>query len=217
MARTLDLQRRSELVHQALEVLRTRGGRMTMTELARALDVKRPTLYFYFRDLTGLLHAAVEDVYRVQLGHLLGRVAAVAHPVAALGELARATVDLQRGRRDLVLLLIQMWAAGGSDPEELLGRARTATAPLRAELVSRLAAGIERGVVAPCDPARVVDLVLAVLDGVLVQEITRGVGGGPVVEELWQRVLAPLVVPSPQPARPRAAPSRPARSRRAPS
>ncbi len=212
MARTVDLERRSELVHQALEVLRVRGGRMTMTELARELGVKRPTLYFYFRDLTGLLHAAVEDVYRVHVGHLLGRIAAVEHPVAALGELARATVELQRGRRDLVLLLIQLWAAGGSDPEALLARGRAATAPLREGLVARMAAGVERGVVAPCDPARVVDLVLAVIDGVLVQEITRGAGGAPVVEELWQRVLAPLVVPAAA-----SVPARPARRGRAQS
>lgn len=201
MGRTVDQERRSELVHRALEVLRARGGRLTMTELARALGVKRPTLYFYFRDLTGLLHAAVEDVYRRHLAHLTARIAAVPHPVVALGELARATVELQRGRRDLVLLLLQLWAAGGSDPEELLARARTATAPLRAELVSRLAAGVERGVVTPCDPARIVDLVLAVVDGVLVREVTRGAGGEPIVEELWARVLAPLVAgaASPEP------------------
>lgn len=196
MGRAIDLERRSELVRQALEVLRARGGRTSMTELARALGVKRPTLYFYFHDLTGLLHLAVEDVYRHHVGHLLTRVVAVEHPVLALAELARAMVELQGGRRDLVLLLIQLWAAGGSDPEALLARARLAAGPLRAELVARLAAGVERGVVAPCDPARVVDLVLAVLDGVLVQEITRGADGRPVVEELWQRVLSPLVVPA---------------------
>ncbi|HVV85644.1 MAG TPA: helix-turn-helix domain-containing protein, partial [Kofleriaceae bacterium] len=189
MARTVDVQRRSELVRRALEVLRARGGRTTMSELARALEVKRPTLYFYFRDLTGLLHAAVEEVYRQQVGHVVGRIAAVDHPVIALAELARATVELQRGRRDLVLLLLQLWAAGGSDPEELLARGRAATAPLRTELVARLTAGVERGVVAPCEPARVVDLVLAVVDGVLVQEVTRGANGGTIVEELWQRVL----------------------------
>jgi AcrR family transcriptional regulator len=214
MGRAVDLERRSELVRQALEVLRARGGRTSMTELARALGVKRPTLYFYFHDLTGLLHLAVEDVYRHHVGHLLTRVVAVEHPVLALAELARAMVELQGGRRDLVLLLIQLWAAGGSDPEALLARARLAAGPLRAELVARLAAGVERGVVAPCDPARVVDLVLAVLDGVLVQEITRGADGRPVVEELWQRVLSPLVVPArattPSPPSPLASLSSPA-------
>jgi AcrR family transcriptional regulator len=211
MARTVDLERRSELVQRALEVMRARGVRMTMTELARALGVKRPTLYFYFRDLTGLLHAAVEDVYRHHLGHLIGRIVPIEHPVIALGELARATVELQRGRRDLVLLLLQLWAAGGSDPEALLARARTAAAPLRAELVARLAAGVERGVVAPCDPARVVELVLAVLDGVLVREVTRGAGGELVVEELWQRVLAPLATGSVATRAPAAAPIAPPR------
>ncbi len=69
MARTVDTQRRTELARQALEVMRARGiGRTTMSELAQALGVKRPTLYFYFRDLTGLLHAALADVYELELG-----------------------------------------------------------------------------------------------------------------------------------------------------
>ena len=193
MARTVDHERRSEVVKAALEVMRIRGARTTMSELARALGIKRPTLYFYFQDLTGLLHAAVDDVYRAHVEHVRTRLAAAEHPVVALAELARATLDLQRGRRDLVLLLIQLWAAGGSDLASLIARGQAATAPLRVELTARLTAGIERGEVASCDPARVVDLVLATVDGVLVQEVTRGVAGGPVVDELWQRVLAPLV------------------------
>jgi hypothetical protein len=103
-----------------------------------------------------------------------------------------------------VLLLIQLWAAGCSDAEELIARGRSATAPLRAELIARMTAGVERGVVAPCDPARVVDLVLAVIDGVLMQEIMRGASGAGVVEELWQRVLAPLIA-RPTPIVPKAA------------
>lgn len=202
MARTVDTQRRAELAARALEVLRTRGiGRTTMSELAEALGVKRPTLYFYFRDLTGLLHVAIEDVYRDYFTHVTARVRDIEHPVQALGELARATVEFQRGRRDLVILLFQLWAAGDAQPEELLARARAVGEPLRAELVARLRAGIERKVVARCEPERIVDLVLAVLDGTIVAEVTRGVGGAPVVEELWQRVLAPLVLDRPAPRR----------------
>jgi AcrR family transcriptional regulator len=199
MARPVDTQRRAELARRAVEVLRERGARRTtMSELAEALGVKRPTLYFYFRDLTGLLYAAIESEYREWFAMVSARVGGVEHPIAALGELARATVDYNRGRRDLVLVLFQLWAAGDAEPEELLRRARAVNAPLRAELVNRLRAGIERKVVARCDPERIVDLVLAVLDGTLVQEVTRGLPGGAVVDELWERVLAPLVVPKPK-------------------
>ncbi len=198
MSRTVDTERRTELAQRALEVLRARGiGRTTMSELAKALGLKRPTLYFYFRDLTALLHAAVEDVYVAYLAHVTARVAGIDHPIIALGELARATVEFQRGRRDLIVLLFQLWAAGDAEPEALLARSRAVGEPLRAELVGRVAAGVARGVVAPCDPARIVDLVLTVLDGAIVQEVTRGASGAPVIDELWERVLAPLVRPEP--------------------
>src|SRR5512147_1533991 len=118
MARPVDTARRSALLARALEVLRARGpGRTTMSELASALGVKRPTLYFYFRDLSALLLAAVEDVYRAYAVHVAGRLATIDHPIVALGELARATVEYQRERRELVILLFQLWAAGNTDPE----------------------------------------------------------------------------------------------------
>ena len=198
MGRTVDKERRAELARRALEVLRQRGiGRTTMSELAEALGVKRPTLYFYFRDLTGLLHAVIEDVYRGWLLHVTARLNGINHPIEALHELARATVEYNRGRRDLVLLLFQLWAAGDADPEELLARSRAVSDPLRAELVARLRAGIEKKVVARCDPERIVELTLTVLDGTLVHEVTRGTPGAPVIEELWDRVLEPLVIKKP--------------------
>ncbi|MEZ4404624.1 MAG: TetR/AcrR family transcriptional regulator [Kofleriaceae bacterium] len=208
MARRFDAARRSALVAQALEVFRTRGvGRITMSELATALGVKRPTLYFYFRDLSGLLLAAVEEVYRGYALHVAGRLAAIEHPILALAELARTTVRFQEERRDLVVLLFQLWAAGDADPEALLARSRAAGEILRADLVARLRGGIERGEVAACEPERVVDLVLAVLDGTIVAAVTRTGSAAATVDELWHRVLAPLVVP-PAPGRRR--PARPA-------
>ena len=84
MARTFDAARRTALVAQTLELMRTRGlGRLTMSELATALGVKRPTLYFYFRDLSGLLLAAVEEVYRAYAVHIAARLAPIDHPAEA--------------------------------------------------------------------------------------------------------------------------------------
>jgi AcrR family transcriptional regulator len=197
MPRRFDANRRSTLVIAALEVLRIRGvGRTTMSQLATALGVKRPTLYFYFRDLSGLLLAAVEDVYRNYAAHIAGRLATIEHPIVALGELARATVEYQRERRELVILLFQLWAAGNTDPETLLARSRAAGDVLRADLIARVRAGIDRGVVAPCDPESVVDLVLTVLDGTIVRSITHPRSDSSAVEQLWRSVLAPLVVTS---------------------
>lgn len=199
MARTFDAARRTALVAQTLDLLRQRrvSGRLTMSELATALGVKRPTLYFYFRDLSGLLLAAVEDVYRGYAVHIAMRLAPIEHPVHALGELARATVEYQRERRDLVILLFQLWAAGDTDPELLLARSRAAGQVLRADLVARLRAGIERGVVTPCDPERVVDLVLTVLDGTIVASVTGSGASSAAIDELWRQVLAPMIVHPP--------------------
>lgn len=206
MARTFDAARRSALVAQTLELLRQRRvGRLTMSELATALGVKRPTLYFYFRDLSGLLLAAVEDLYRAYAVHIAGRLAPIEHPVEALGELARATVEYQRERRDLVILLFQLWAAGDTDPELLLARSRAAGQVLRVDLVARLRAGVERGVVTPCDPERVVDLVLTVLDGTIVAAVTGSGAPAVAIDELWRQVLAPMIVQPPTRKRPRKA------------
>ena len=195
MPRQFDAARRTALVEQTLDVLRARGvGRLTMSELATALGVKRPTLYFYFRDLSGLLLAAVEEVYRSYATHIVARLTPIEHPIAALGELARATVEYQRERRDLIVLLFQLWAAGDTDPELLLARSRAAGEILRADLVARVKAGIERGVVAPCDAERVVDLTLTVLVGTFVGAVTRTGSPAATVDELWRLVLAPLVV-----------------------
>lgn len=208
MARKLDLVRRAELATRAVAALRVRGvHKCTMSDLAIALGLKRPTLYFYFRDLGAVFEVAFEDAQRKYLEHVAKRVEGIDHPIDTLVAIARATADYQSGQRDQVLLLLQLWAVGGSDPERVLARGRELFEPLRAALVARLDDGITRGVVAPCDPARVVDLVLATLDGTMTAQVVRRAAPGPVVDELIARVLEPLAV------RVRVARPRPSRTR----
>ena len=61
MPRRPDLARRAELAHAAFEVLRARGMQTSMRELAEALGIKRPTLYFYFPDL-GVVFETVRSI-----------------------------------------------------------------------------------------------------------------------------------------------------------
>ena len=69
MPRRPDLARRAELAHAAFEVLRARGMQTSMRELADALGVKRPTLYFYFPDLGAVFETVLDaDVPRARRG-----------------------------------------------------------------------------------------------------------------------------------------------------
>jgi len=89
-------------------------------------------------------------------------------------------------------LLFQLWAVGGNDPERVLAKNRELVEPMRALLVKQVEAGVARGEIAPCEPARIVDLALIVLDGALVHEVTRTASALPMIDEFERRVLAPL-------------------------
>jgi TetR/AcrR family transcriptional regulator len=213
MPRTLDIARRAELAAAAVDVLRARGAtRCTMSELAAALGIKRPTLYFYFKDLGAVFDAVFDDTQQRFLAHVARRMAApgLDHPIDALAAMARASAEFVAGQREQVALLVQLWSAHAGDPARLLARGRELSDPLRQGLIDRVAAGVARREVAPCEPARVVDLVLAALDGALVAQVTRGAAPGPIVDELILRVLEPLAVR----ARPARTASRTARSSR---
>jgi hypothetical protein len=62
----------------------------------------------------------------------------------------------------------------------------------RDALVADLRGGVARKEVLPCDPDKIVDLVLAVLDGVLVHHVLGIARPDGVMEELVERVIEPL-------------------------
>jgi AcrR family transcriptional regulator len=193
MARPPDLARRAQLASRAFDVIRARGAtRTTMSDLAAGLGLKRPTLYFYFKDLGAVFEAVLEETQRLYAAHVGARVAGIAHPIDLLGAVMRATLDFHQGRRERIVLLFQLWSVGGNDPERVIAKNRELIDPLRALIVRQIEAGVASGQVGPCDPARLVDLALAVLDGALVHEVIRSASALPIVDDFERRVLAPL-------------------------
>ena len=73
MPRRPDLARRAELAASAFEVLRTRGMQTSMRELADALGVKRPTLYFYFPDVGAVFETVLDQTYAAHTELVLAR------------------------------------------------------------------------------------------------------------------------------------------------
>jgi AcrR family transcriptional regulator len=192
MPRRPDLQRRAELAQQAFDVLRTRGMQTSMRELADALGVKRPTLYFYFPDLGAVFETVLDQMYGALARLVVTRMSACDHPLDRLRAVVDATLAFHRERPQLIGGLFQLWAIGGRDLSVVLDRERRVVVAARDALVADLRAGIAKKEVAPCDPERIVDLVLAVVDGVLVHHVLGIARPDDVIEELAQRVLEPL-------------------------
>jgi AcrR family transcriptional regulator len=192
MPRRPDLARRAELARAAFDVLRARGMQTSMRELADALGVKRPTLYFYFPDLGAVFESVLDQTYRALAEHVIERTRSVEHPLDRLQAVVEATLEFHHERPQLIGALFQLWAVGGRDFAGLLDRERRIVLAARDALVADLRAGIARRDVRSCDPDRIVDLVLAVVDGVLVHHVLGIARADVVIAEMTERILEPL-------------------------
>lgn len=192
MPRRPDLARRSELAVAAFEILRTRGVQTSMRELADGLGVKRPTLYFYFPDLNSIFETVLDQTYQQLAEHVIARTKAADHPIDRLRAMVDATLQFHRDRPQLIGGLLQLWAVGGRDMQALLDRERRVVSAVRDMLVGELRNAIAAKQVKPCDPEHLIDLVLAVVDGVLVHHVLGIARPEGVLQELADRVLEPL-------------------------
>jgi AcrR family transcriptional regulator len=192
MPRRPDLHRRAELATAAFDVLRTRGVQTSMRELADALGVKRPTLYFYFPDLGAVFETVLEQTYAAYAREIIERTRGLDHPLDRLRTVVEATVEFHRQRPNLIGGLFQLWAVGGRDFASILERERRMVIGGRDALIADLRAGIARREVKPCDPERIVETVLSVVDGVLVHHVLGIANADRVIEELTERVIEPL-------------------------
>jgi AcrR family transcriptional regulator len=206
MPRRPDLARRTELAAAAFEILRTRGVQTSMRELADGLGVKRPTLYFYFPDLNSIFETVLDQTYRELAEYVIARTTPVEHPIDRLRTMVDATIQFHRERPNLIGGLFQLWAVGGRDMQALLDRERRVVTAVREAMVADLRHGLANKLVKPCDPDRVIELVLAVVDGVLVHHVLGIARPDGVIQELADRVLEPLRV--------QRKPPRPQRTRR---
>lgn len=192
MPRPPDLERRAQLARAAFDVLRTRGMQTSMRELAEALGVKRPTLYFYFPDLGAVFETVLDQTYQKLAETVVASTRGLTHPLDRLRAIVDATLAFHRERPQLIGGLFQLWAVGGRDFTTVLDRERRIVVAARDALVADLRGGIARKEVRPCDPARIVELVLAVVDGVLVHHVLGIAHADAVIDELALRVIEPL-------------------------
>lgn len=195
MARTRDMKRRAEMAAQALEIIRERGvHRVTMSDIARGLGMKRPALYHYFPNLPAIGEAVLEHLQARTQRMAVARMAPHRHPIDQLGALLQAIVELYEDERDTLVTFFQLFAMASAEDEgdRLLVRERELLEPQRHFMIAMIENGIERGTVRPCDAAALIDTVLTLIDGTQVQRITRNPDLRPMLELVRTRLLAPL-------------------------
>lgn len=196
MARPVDKAKRRELALAALEVLRTEGlQQATMSGLAKALGLKRPTLYFYFPGIPDLFAALFEILRDDELSFVAEHMRGISHPLDALSTFLRAEHAFvkERGLDDVILLMASFWASG-SDADRSRFRALVLKdlLPARTLFVTLLEQGIQQGTIAPCNSEALVDMVFALQDGILVQGGLRDIDAEGVFRLVEQQVLGPL-------------------------
>jgi AcrR family transcriptional regulator len=195
MARQPDMQRRAEIAARALDVVLERGvHRTTMSDIARALDMKRPALYWYFSDLGAVFDAALDNLQQNIIAHVSKRMGQEIHPIDQLYAVLCAVVEFYADRRELLIGMFQLWAVAGAqgDPEPLLTRERELMEPQRNFLIALLKNGIALGRVAPCDVEGLVDTMLTLVDGAQVQRVTRDADLRPMLNFVKTVMLEPL-------------------------
>ncbi len=164
-----------------------------MSDIAKVLAMKRPTLYHYFPDLGSIFEAVLDDLHAKVQRYIVPRMGMHAHPLDQLAAMLEAVVSFYVDRRTDLIGLYQLWAAASaSDPERLIAREREFLEPQRYFLVELVRCGIERGTIAPCDPVGLVETCLSLVDGVQLQRVTRDPDLSPMLAFVREHLLGPL-------------------------
>ena len=205
MARPRDIEKTRDLALRAAAVLERQGLTISAEQLARELDLKRPTLLYHFPTHGHIIETALTDLLLEQAAHVELRVSTHSHPIDRLYARLCAVLEFHHGREARLLFLTQAIAVTGG---ERVGQILVAAAGLfdaaRRDMIARVEKGIAEGIVYPCDATTLISLLRALIDGLTVQRVTAGGSVEPVHTMFWERVLQPLKrSPAPAPSRTR--------------
>jgi len=195
MARNVQLEKRKELAGKAMDVLRLEGLECSMTALAEALGLKRPTLLYYFPDKASIVELALESTLAEQVQFVVGEMAKHRHPIDRLYAQVRSVHAFHRGREERIIFMIQALATAGKDrTDQILKIGNQAFEMHRIGLAAEIRYAVSQGTMHPCDPEALIQLVRSVVDGVLIQRVMTDCEFEPIHEFLWSHVLSPLKI-----------------------
>lgn len=193
MARPPDPEKRHDLARRAVLVLQTEGLDISMSRLAEALEVKRPTLLYHFASRAEIVETALEQSLLQQGAFVMAHVEKHQHPIDRMYAQLRAIHAFHEGQNERLAFLTQAIAVSGKERlDELIQLGNRVFDARRQETASRLREGMKRGVVGDCDPDVLIATLRALSDGLVVQRVMTGLALGPVHSLVWESLLKPL-------------------------
>ena len=196
MARPVDVERRREMAARAFEVVKERGvHKTTMSDIAKALEIKRPTLYWYFPDLSAVFREVYLELQHEVLTHVTDAMRQKSHPIDQLQACLEAAVTFFGKRRDVMAGLIQLWAVGSAERESWNSETARLIAPQREFMTKLVEHGIRQGQVKPCDPKGLTDALFMLIDGYNVHAVLESTEPTEMLKFASEHILSPLRIP----------------------
>ena len=193
MARPPEPEKRRALARRAIQVLQHEGLDTSMTRLAEALEVKRPTLLYHFPNKAHIVEAALEELLTKQATSVLQAIAEHEHPIDKLFAQMKAVHGYHHGREGYALFLGQAIATSSQDRMAAIikigNHVFEAHRQAQADSVRQ---GIADGRVHPCDVDALMATLRAVQDGLIVQRVMLGLDLEPIHDFIWAQLLRPL-------------------------
>ena len=193
MARPTNHKKRRELARSAVLVLQQEGLDVSMSRLAEALAIKRPTLLYHFASRAEIVETALEQSLLEQASYVIGEVEKYEHPVDRMYAQLRAVHAFHDGQDERLAFLTQAIAVSGKERlDELIRIGNRVFDARRQETAARLREGMRRGVVGECEPDVLIAVMRALSDGLVIQRVMTGLTLAPVHSLVWEQLLKPL-------------------------
>ena len=193
MGRPVDIDKRRQLARRAIAVLQQEGLDLSMTALADALGMKRPTLLYYFPDRAAIAETALEDLLAEQAVFVLEQIAKHEHPLDQIFAHVKAVHTFHHGKEQRLIFLTQAIAAASRERvDRFIDIGNRVFDAHRCAMVERLRDAMAQGTMRRCDPEALMQLVRSVNDGLIVQRLMTGIDLEPAHTLLWEQFLRPL-------------------------
>jgi AcrR family transcriptional regulator len=194
MSRPLNIALRRTIAAQALQVVQDRGvHRTTMSDIAKSLEMKRPTLYWYFPNLNAIFEVVLKELMAEALTEVTQSMAQHSHPIDQLAALLQRIVAFYADKNARLEAILQLWTAREKE-DASYETLQSLLKPQRQFLVGLVDQGIKRGQIIPCDAGILVDALLGWIDGANFHRVVHGRDMGPAASFMVTHLLDPLRV-----------------------